>query len=394
LKLPIFSFAKKKRIWIFLFVIISIVLSLFATLLYIGYWNTMTEETRERAQNISILTAHLIEQNIESYRNLYEVQSYENGSYDLHYYQSMNELLRQIKKELEVDYIYTEKRTGSDTIEYLLDGENPESSFFSAIGSEDYLGEPERLAYETKQTQTSELIESEGWGKYISGFSPIFDPRDGTVLGLAGVDFSGDTLHIASFRVFWLLISILTFLATLLASIVFFLISKRMELLKTDYLTKLNSKQYFERQILEEIKDTNSRKLPFILLMIDIDRFKLINDSYGHQTGDLVLKYIASTIQENTRRCDFCARIGGDEFTVILKNLSWEEAFCTAERIQEKIARTLLLEKENLKCTVSIGVCQWEQGLDAKEVMKRADVALYKAKEQGKNCVVSFTELS
>jgi two-component system cell cycle response regulator len=165
-----------------------------------------------------------------------------------------------------------------------------------------------------------------------------------------------------------------------------------MELLKTDYLTRLNSKQYFERQIVDEIKDTNNKKLPFILLMIDIDRFKLINDSYGHQVGDLVLKYIATTIQENTRRCDFCARIGGDEFTVILKNLSGEEAFYTAERIQEKIAATSALEKENLQCTVSIGVCQWEQGLDAKEVMKRADVALYKAKEQGKNRVVSFSE--
>jgi diguanylate cyclase (GGDEF)-like protein len=394
LKLPIFSFTNKKRIWIFLFLIISAILSAFATLLYISYWNTITEETKEKAENISILTAHLIEQNIEAYRNLYETHSYENETYDQQYYQSMNHLLRQIKKELGVDFIYTEKRTGPDTIEYLLDGEIPESSLFSPIGTEDYLGEQERLAYENQNTQTSAFIESEGWGKFISGFSPIFDPRDGTFLGLAGVDFSGHTLHSSAFRVFWLLISILTFLSTMFAGIIFFLISKRMEILKTDYLTKLNSKQYFERQILEEIKDTNNKKLPFILLMIDIDRFKLINDSYGHQTGDLVLKYIASTLQENTRRCDFCARIGGDEFTVILKNLSGEEAFYTAERIQEKIAATFILEKENLRCTVSIGVCRWEQGLDAKEILKRADIALYKAKDQGKNCVVSFSELT
>jgi diguanylate cyclase (GGDEF)-like protein len=167
-----------------------------------------------------------------------------------------------------------------------------------------------------------------------------------------------------------------------------------MESLKIDYLTKLNSKQYFEKQIKEEIRESKVKKTQFSLLMIDIDRFKLINDTYGHMIGDLVLKAVATTLQVGTRKSDICSRIGGDEFTVILKDIATnQDAATVAKTIQSKLYEYPIQGIDNLQFTISIGIAQWVPGLEASDVMKQADEALYKAKERGKNRVVCFGDI-
>ncbi|WP_172635055.1 GGDEF domain-containing protein [Sphaerochaeta pleomorpha] len=355
----------------------------------------MAKEIQNHASAIAILTAHIIDQDMDSYRKLSETEEYTEGNYDLAYYEAMNQLFRQLKNELGVDYIYTEKRTGNDSIAYLLDGEEPLSENFSPIGAEDYLADFERNAYDNKKQVSTDLVQSSGWGKFISAYAPIIDKRDGSLVGLAGVDFSAETFLHFTKKMAWIIFSSFTFLSIFLTTTAYYLIAKRFESLKIDYLTKLNSKQYFEKQINEEIRESRVKKSQFSLLMIDIDRFKLINDSYGHMVGDLVLKAVATTLQQGTRRSDVCSRIGGDEFTVILKDItSVNDAVSVAQTIQGKLINYPILDDKDLHFTISIGIAQWVPGLEASDIMKQADIALYKAKEQGKNCVVCFTEFA
>jgi diguanylate cyclase (GGDEF)-like protein len=192
----------------------------------------------------------------------------------------------------------------------------------------------------------------------------------------------------------WIIFASFAFLSFALTTSAYYLISKHMESLKTDYLTKLNSKQYFEKQIKEKIHESKVKKTQFSLLMIDIDRFKLINDTYGHMVGDLVLKAVATTLQVGTRKSDICSRIGGDEFTVILKDITThQDAASVARAIQSKLDDYPIQGNDNLRFTISIGIAQWVPGLDASDIMKQADEALYKAKEKGKNRVVCFGDI-
>ena len=395
LKMTHFFISRKRRIWISLFLLISISLSSFASFLYANYRNSVGREIQSHASAIAMLTAHIIVQNLEPYRTLSETEEYLEGNYDTDYYLKMNQLFRQLKKELGVDYIYTEKRTGPNSIAYILDGEEPTSENFSPIGTGDYLAYFERDAYDNKELQATDLVESSGWGKYISAYAPIIDDKDGTVIGLAGVDFSADTFIQYTRKMLWVIFASFTVLSLFLTSTAYYLITKRIESLKTDYLTKLNSKQYFEKHINEEIRESKIKKTQFSLLMIDVDRFKLINDSFGHMVGDLVLKAVATTLQQGTRRSDVCSRIGGDEFTVILKDIpSIGDAVSVAQKIQGKLKDYPIIENNDLHFTISIGIAQWVPGLDASDIMKQADVALYKAKEQGKNCVACFNEFA
>jgi diguanylate cyclase (GGDEF)-like protein len=121
------------------------------------------------------------------------------------------------------------------------------------------------------------------------------------------------------------------------------------------------------------------------LAMIDVDNFKKINDTLGHQTGDNVLTTMATIIKEEARESDICCRYGGDEFVVIMPMTKAVDAGALAERLRERIAQTVF---DGKKVTVSIGVASCgETGITAQEFIQRADVALYLVKRNGKNRV-------
>ena len=129
------------------------------------------------------------------------------------------------------------------------------------------------------------------------------------------------------------------------------------------------------------------------MLLLDIDRFKSINDGFGHDAGDEVLREFAARIRTLTRNVDLVARYGGEEIVVVVPEASLEEARVVAERIREKIGSTpfpVNRKARSIDVTVSIGVAA-RQGSDvsSSEIMKRADLALYSAKEQGRNRVIA-----
>ncbi len=137
------------------------------------------------------------------------------------------------------------------------------------------------------------------------------------------------------------------------------------------------------------------------LIFLDIDFFKKVNDKYGHDIGDLVLKKVAETVNQSVRTGDTAARWGGEEFVVSLLGASEQDAATKAEEIRAAIEK---LEFPNLpagkagapklKVTMSAGVASSESGFTLEALVKRADEALYKAKQAGRNKVVSYSELA
>lgn len=166
--------------------------------------------------------------------------------------------------------------------------------------------------------------------------------------------------------------------------------AKLYELATKDGLTKLYIYRHFYTLLENEIRRCARYKHNMSMLMIDIDNFKDINDTYGHLVGDQILREISNQIAQTVRKIDVPARYGGEEFTVILPETSKQEAVIIAERLRANISNISVIAGENKEVspTASIGISQYPQdGLDATMLIGNADSALYNSKHNGKNCI-------
>jgi len=162
------------------------------------------------------------------------------------------------------------------------------------------------------------------------------------------------------------------------------LYEKTVILSNSDSLTGLWHHGYFQYLLSEEVKKALREKYSFTLLMIDIDNFKNFNDTYGHQSGDAILKKISAIFNDVSRRIDTIARYGGEEFTIILPYTRKEEALVLAERLRRSVEEN----REIKDITISIGVASFpDDGQDKEILISKADRALYEAKRTGKNKV-------
>lgn len=161
-----------------------------------------------------------------------------------------------------------------------------------------------------------------------------------------------------------------------------------------DTLTRLPNRAYFEDRLNHALAQSRRHQHQVAVMCVDLDRFKLINDSYGHEAGDKVLKQVAETLKECIRDEDTVARIGGDEFAVVLENVqSWEQIAISAERLVKALDRTIDVGVAEVSLSVSIGASISPQdGNDIATLMRNADAAGYHAKNEGRNCVQFFTE--
>lgn len=160
----------------------------------------------------------------------------------------------------------------------------------------------------------------------------------------------------------------------------------------TDGLTGTWNLRYFKMQVEREIERSARFHRPISLLMIDIDDFKVVNDSYGHQRGNAVLIDLVSRIRFTIREIDVLARWGGEEFVVILPETDASGGMLTAEKIRSVVAAKSFEGKPETKITISIGVaCYPSHGSDEDSVVQAADTALLKAKAEGKNRVVLYS---
>lgn len=158
-----------------------------------------------------------------------------------------------------------------------------------------------------------------------------------------------------------------------------------------DAVTRIKNRQYFDDIAVQEWRRAVRQKYPMNLMLLDIDKFKRVNDTYGHLAGDACLQSVAQCIDELFNRpSDVVARYGGEEFIVIMPYIQHDNAMAYAERVRAAIsAQHLQVDGHSINVTISIGVASGmpDQTMDLRQLIARADTALYEAKRQGRDCV-------
>lgn len=165
-----------------------------------------------------------------------------------------------------------------------------------------------------------------------------------------------------------------------------------LDLVEIDQLTKLSSRYSFHKELKERFESAAANNEPFALLLIDIDRFKAINDTYGHGYGDALLVQVAARLTVAARRGDFVARVGGDELAMLLMDSTTDDAGIIAERLLRCFEPPFSIEGVTIRCSASIGIACFPDHADTPEDLQRtADLALYKAKADGRGTCAVFS---
>jgi diguanylate cyclase len=164
----------------------------------------------------------------------------------------------------------------------------------------------------------------------------------------------------------------------------------------TDPLTSLANRKFFDETLAKAFVNAQARREPLSLMLTDIDLFKKFNDSYGHLTGDQVLRLVAIAVKQNVKGQDFAARYGGEEFAVVLPNTALRSAITVADHIRRAVMNKELMKRstgEHLgRITISIGVATLGPNDSPQSLIERADVCLYAAKRSGRNRVIGETD--
>jgi len=156
-----------------------------------------------------------------------------------------------------------------------------------------------------------------------------------------------------------------------------------------DSLTGLGNRAAYENNLQREIDLAQRQQSALSMIILDIDNFKAINDSYGHSGGDRALKTLANTIEHTKRRSDMAFRFGGEEFVLILSNTDIAAAGIVAERLRTAVEETLCHDgNHGFGFTVSLGIAQLQTNEQSYHLFERADMALYQAKQTGRNLSV------
>lgn len=374
--------ARKYTTFISVLILVTVIFSSIGLFIHRSIQNLLIEELRYSAENTAVTAASFIEADIAPYEELTRVERYEKGSFDEAYYEKMQNILRDIRKETNIGFIYTMKQVSEDTMMYLLDGEEPSSEHFSPIGEVEKLDAYQKEALSGNGPSSSKMVHWEGWGKFISGNAPIRG-EDGQILGLVGVDIGTSTVEALMRRADRIILTVAFLIILIITVSTYKIIEDLSTAYNVDYLTKLYSRRHHDRQLEVHVRRAKKRGSALSIMMIDVDNFKNINDFHGHETGDQMLRYVAEVIRRNLRKTDISSRIGGDEFNIILPGTSLEDTKKVATRILSELEEN----EEGLKISVSIGAAKWEDTMDSSLLTKTADEAMYKAKESGRNQV-------
>ena len=165
------------------------------------------------------------------------------------------------------------------------------------------------------------------------------------------------------------------------------------EMAVTDGLTGLHNRRYMESHVSTLVEQAAARGKPLTVLVLDIDYFKSVNDTYGHDAGDDVLREFSMRLKKSIRGIDLACRYGGEEFVVVMPDTDMAVAAAVAERVRRGIATEsfpISQGKQAIEVTISIGIASLTSTTDTSaDILKRADLALYRAKRDGRNRVVA-----
>jgi len=299
-------------------------------------------------------------------------------------------------------------RTTNDACKFLYilayNKNNNDVYFFidsQSMDSEDYA--PPGLVYDEVTDEFRAAVKAgvetfvgpvtDRWGTIVTAMAPLHHPDTGEVIAMLGMDVEADEWHTYIAGLSVMPIS-LTILATILLILTVFLKIKTNELhesVSIDSLTKLSSRKAILEQAEIELSRSVRSNEYFSIIIVDVDNFKKINDEYGHQSGDVVLKQIARCLRESIRHTDYAGRVGGEEFLILMPCSSEKDAKAIAEKLRVSVASlSFKLNKNTLlsDVTASIGVCSRSESIESfEEMFDIADKALYTSKRDGKNKV-------
>jgi diguanylate cyclase len=158
-----------------------------------------------------------------------------------------------------------------------------------------------------------------------------------------------------------------------------------------DVLTGIPNRLAYEERIFSELARFKRYGQGFLCLVVDVDHFKKVNDTFGHSAGDRVLKIIAEVMQDNIRAADFVARFGGEEFVILMPETDMKAGKKVAEKLRRKIEKCDFYYRDNpVKISISGGLAESQPDDTADAIFERADKALYEAKKAGRNLIVSL----
>ena len=168
----------------------------------------------------------------------------------------------------------------------------------------------------------------------------------------------------------------------------------------TDHLIGIYNRRYLDRKIAEELPRVSRYGQPLSMLLLDIDYFKAVNDNYGHQVGDQTLKNLGQLLSQKVRSTDIVARYGGEEIAILALQTPVSSAGDLAERLRQAVEESIMVPADEdekrpaITITISIGVTGYDQQVTGHHILiERADKALYKAKQEGRNRVIVFDSI-
>ena len=163
----------------------------------------------------------------------------------------------------------------------------------------------------------------------------------------------------------------------------------------SDPLTGLANRNRYNQRLQETVNQASRFNTHFALMQIDLDKFKPVNDTYGHPVGDALLQHVAKILLSSCRDVDTVARLGGDEFSIILNGINRpEDVTVSAERIIEKLSHPIMIEHHDIKIGASIGISYYpDDSEDTEELFGMADKALYSSKQEGRNTYQIYSQM-
>jgi diguanylate cyclase (GGDEF)-like protein len=279
---------------------------------------------------------------------------------------------------------------GQDEVEYVLN--------LPADGSDDYNepGSKERVPSGTPYLVTPsgyETVRLNTAGAFLAGWVPI--EANGRQVGVVIVIVDGNEVQHAINTINVALAAVLAVLILLAGMVAYKFAASFEKTAVTDGLMNIYNHKYLKQRLEQEVAKSHRYGQQTSLVLLDIDFFKRVNDTYGHATGDLVLKQLARIVTDTSRNTDVVARYGGEEVAVILTHTGVAGAQEFAERLRLRVSEHIVRDPEEdaeFRVTVSIGVAQCEKGVSMMDLIRRADAALYHSKGTGRNRVTIYQE--
>lgn len=374
--------AMKLKLMLTCMVALFVVIAVVHLAMYIIIKNIVTDQIGQSAQSVAVAVASKIMDDAEEYKAFLETRDVNSQ-----YYLDMQDYFTRIRVSSPIiKFLYTEKPIDNETVEFIIDapplpGDGYETP--SPPGETTFMDEASRKVYRTRLPAILPPTYHPTYGTLLGGGAPIFD-ENGQMLGLVGVNF--DISHMFS-QLAKLQYSMLVLYGFIML-ISFILLNKYsgaiLDPLVKDKMTGAYSKRYYDALVKVELKNAEKHGTELALLMLDLDHFKSVNDTYGHGFGDTVLTAVSRTVIRCLRSDDYFIRYGGEEFAILIAGVPMDVVMKIAERIRASVERTDIFNEElnrAIRMTISIGVAHVNgYKLNAKTLGENADKALYNAK--------------